>query len=400
MSKEATLSIPVDQSSTETTPARQSNRRSFLKNTVVAGAAATAGASLFGKSVPALPQGKSGLLSKGDAAILRFVAAAEIIESDIWLQYNELAGVQDGEVSKLASKLIPGYPAQVTGGNTPYTNAILQLDGDMDQYISDNTEDELSHEVFLNAYLASKGADIVNLDAFRMLPSSQATGSNKTFGRLTNLTQLSVHTDFWTRYRNRRGNPDLGDKFRNAIPTLAVGQHTAIPRTDADAANANFIQAVGYTAGFHFPWIEQGGSSLYPMLAQRAANVEVLRILLSIGGTEICHFQTWQDKAGNFLPVSNVIDPVTGVSVTFPDLNSPPLGGENFQTNLIMPEPTTFLSRQFPPCSIIRPTETTGAAMGALNALTADGLFIGQSTEFTQLLQGLAEDADKAMRGH
>jgi hypothetical protein len=401
MSKDVALSIPVDQSSTETTPAGQSNRRAFLKNTVVAGAAATAGAALLSKGVPAFAQGKSGgSLTKGDAAILRFVAAAEIIESDIWLQYNELAGTQDGEVEKLASTLIPGYPSQTTGGNTAYTNAIVQLDSDMQQYISDNTEDELSHEVFLNAYLASKGADTVNLDAFRTLPSSQATGANKTFGRLTNLTQLTVHTDFWTRYRSRNGNPDLGDKFKNAIPTLAMGQHTAIPRTDADAANSGFITVVGYTAGFHFPWIEQGGSSLYPMLAQRANNVEVLRILLSIGGTEICHFQTWQDKAGNFLPVANVIDPVTGVSVTFPDLNSSPFGGEDFQTNLIMPEPTTFLSRQFPPCSIIRPTETRGAAMGAVNALTADGLFIGQSTEFTELLQDLAEDADKAMRGH
>jgi hypothetical protein len=399
MSNEVTRSTAeANRSSTDTASDRRSNRRSFLKNTMIAGAATTAGAALLTKGVPAFAQDKSGSLSKGDAAILRFVAAAEIIESDIWLQYNELAGVQDGEVSKLASKLIPGYPSQPTGGNTAYTNAILQLDTDMNQYISDNTEDELSHEVFLNAYLASKGADTVNLDAFRTLPSSQATGSNKSFGRLTNLTQLTVHTDFWTRYRSRIGNPDLGDKFRNAIPTLAVGQHTAIPRTDADTANANFIQAVGYTAGFHFPWIEQGGSSLYPMLAQRAKNVEVLRVLLSIGGTEICHFQTWQDKAGNILPLPNVIDPVTGVSVTFPDLNSPPFGGENFQTNLIMPEPTTFLSRQFPPCSIIRPTETAGAAMGAANALTADGLFIGQSSQFTQLLQDLAADADAARR--
>jgi hypothetical protein len=136
-------------------------------------------------------------------------------------------------------------------------------------------------------------------------------------------------------------------------------------------------------------------------LAQRASNAEVLRILLSIGGTEICHFQTWQDKAGNVTPVANVIDPVTGVSVTFPDLNSPPFGGENFQTNLIMPEPTTFLSRQFPPCSIIRPTETKGVAMGAVKALTGDGLFIGQSSQFMELLQDLASDADKAQRnGH
>ncbi len=380
---------------TSSQPAHDIQRRSFLKGLGVAGVALSAAPLL---SVGANAEERSGSLSKGDAAILRFVAAAEIIESDIWLQYQELAGTQDDEVSKLASKLIPGYPSKPTGGNPDYTADVKQLDSDMDQYIHDNTEDELSHEVFLNAYLASKGASTVSLDAFRTLPSSQATGSNKTFGRITNLTQLTVHTDWWTRYRSRTKNPDFDDTFRNAIPSLALGQHTAIPRTDADVANANFLQAVAYTAGFHFAWIEQGGSSLYPMLAQRASSAEVLRILLSIGGTEICHFQTWQDKAGNVLPTT-AIDPVTGVSVTFPDLNSPPLGGENFQTNLIMPEPTVFLSRQFPPCSIIRPTETKGAAMGAVNALTEDGLFIGQSSEFTQLLQDLAEDADAARRG-
>jgi hypothetical protein len=380
---------------TNSQPPREIQRRSFLKGLGVAGAALSAAPLL---RVNASADDGGGSLSKGDAAILRFVAAAEIIETDIWLQYNELAGIQDGEVTRLASKLIPGYPSQVTGGNHDYTEDVKQFDGDMDQYISDNTEDELSHEVFLNAYLASKGATTVNLDAFRTLPSSQADGANKTFGRLTNLTQLTVHTDFWTRYRSRTKNPDFGDTFRNAIPTLAVGQHTAIPRTNADVANSAFLQVVADTAGFHFAWIEQGGSSLYPSLAQRASNVEVLRILLSIGGTEICHFQTWQDKAGNVVPVANVIDPVTGVSVTFPDLNSPPLGGEDFQTNLIMPEPTRFLSRNLPPCSIIRPTETKGAAMGAAKALTADGLFIGQSNQFMQMLQDLASDADNAQR--
>jgi hypothetical protein len=180
-----------------------------------------------------------------------------------------------------------------------------------------------------------------------------------------------------------------------------VNQHTAIPRTDTDdtADGGNFIQAVANTAGFHFAFIEQGGTSLYPKFAQRASSVEVLRILLSIGGTEICHFQTWHDKAGNAKVLKNVIDPMTHVSVTFPDLNAPPFGGEDFQTNLIMPEPTVFLSRQFPPCSIIRPTETLGAAMGAVKALTADGLFIGQTTEFMELLQDLAAEADAARRG-
>jgi len=379
-------------------PSREIRRRSFLKGLGVTGAAVTLGTGIMAKGIPLFAEERSGSLTKGDAAILRFLAAAEIIESDLWLQYQELGGTQDDEVSKLASKLIPGYPAQPTGGNPVYMQDLLPLDGDMSQYIHDNTEDELTHEVFINAYLKSKGADTVNLDRFRTLPSSKATGANQ-FGRLTNLMQLTVDTTWWTRYRSRTKNPDFGDTFAPAIPSLAVGQHAAIPRTDADTSDANFIQAVANTAGFHFAFIEQGGTSLYPELAQRVTNVEVLRIVLSIGGTEICHFQTWHDKAGNAPQLNNVIDPVTGVSVTFPDLNSPPFGGENFQTNLIMPEPSPFLSREFPPCSIIRPTATKGAAMGAVKALTDDGLFIGQSAEFFAFLQDLAEDADEAQRG-
>jgi len=388
--------------------ARSPERRSFLKAIGAAGAAVSAGAlapTAARAQNTSMSQGDAAntSISQGDAALLRFAAAAEIIESDIWLQYNELGGVQDAEVPTLASQLIPGYPSAPTGGNKAYIDALVQLDGDMPQYISDNTEDELSHEVFLNTYLAFKGAKGVNLDRFRTLPSNQATGSNKRFGRLTNLTQLTVDTTWWTRYRSRTKNPDppFNDTFPQAIPTLATGQHTAVPRTDGDTAQTGtftFIQAVANTAGFHFAWIEQGGTSLYPKFAQRASNVEALRILLSIGGTEICHFQTWHDKAGN-APQGTAVDPVTNVSVTFPDLNSPPFGGEDFQTNLIMPEPTVFLSRQFPPCSIIRPTDPRGAAMGAVNALTNDGLFIGQSKEFFELLKDLASDADAARRG-
>ena len=376
------------------------NRRSFLKKSVAAGAVATASLGLLtgAPSVLAEQEGEGNeRLTKGDVAILRFLAAAEIIESDLWLQYQELGGVQDDEVSKLASQLIPGYPAQPTGGNPSYVQDLLPLDGDMPQYIHDNTEDELTHEVFINKYLASKGAPAVDLDHFRTLPSSKATGANQ-FGRLTNLTQLTVDTSWWTRYRSRNSNPDLGDTFPQAIPSLAVGQHPAIPRTDKDTANPNFLQAIANTAGFHFAFIEQGGSSLYPQLAQRVSSVEVLRILLSIGGVEIAHFQTWHDKAGNAPQLTDVVDPVTGVKVTFPDLNSAPFGGEDFQTNLIMPEPTTFLSRQLPACSIIRPTETNRAATGALAGLTADGLFIGQSAAFFEFMRDLAENADAAQR--
>src|SRR2546425_8137063 len=330
------------------------NRRSFMKRGLTAAGAATVGAGLLGNGLLAAnkgPEEKSGRLTPGDASILRFLAAAEILETDLWQQYNELGGIQDNEV--------PGGT-----GSPLYTAALKVLDGDMDQYIHDNTEDELTHFTFINAYLASRGAAPVNLNQFRTLPSSKATGA-KQIGRLTNLMQLTVDTSWWTRYRSRTGNPDFGDTFPQAVPGLSQGQFPAIPRNDHDLHPPAHLQAIANTAGFHFAFIEQGGTSLYPSLAQRVTHPEVLRILLSIGPTETMHFQTWQDKAGNAPPLT---DPTNGL--VFPDLNAPPFGGGDFQTNLIMPEATVFLSRKFPVCSIIRPTETTGAAMGAVKALS------------------------------
>ena len=360
-------------------PLRSSiSRRSFLGKSIAVGAG-TMGAGLLANALAAqvsAPNSKGGL-TRGDADILRFLAAAEIIEADLWQQYNELGGIQDPEV--------PGGT-----GNPAYTAAIAVLDEDMDQYIHDNTDDEITHAAFLNAYLASKGAEPVNLDQFRTLPSSQATGAQQ-IGRLTNLMQLTVDTSFWTRYRSDTLNPDFGDTLPQAIPGLTAGQFPAIPRNDGDLAPPDHLQAIANTAGFHFAFIEQGGTSLYASLAQRVNHSEALRILLSIGGTEIMHFQTWQDKAGNAPPLT---DPTNGL--VFPDLNA---DGEILQTNLIMPEPTIFLDRKFPICSIIRPTETDGAAMGALNSLTADGLFIGQTPEFFALLTQLAQAADHAKHG-
>jgi hypothetical protein len=368
------------------------NRRSFVKNGLTAAGLATAGAGFLANSSSALaeegPEEHSGRLTKGDAALLRFAAAAEILETDFWVQYNELAGVQDNE-----------FPGGGGGGNPAYTAALTVLDSDMAQYVHDNTDDEFTHQNFLNAYLASKGASTVNLEQFRTLSGSTATGSTGAL-RLTNLMQLTVDTSWWTRYRDSGHNPDLDPKFTfpQAVPTLFTGQHTAIPRTDDDTKDPNFLQAIANTAGFHFPTIEQGGTTLYPAMAQRATSVEVLRILISIGPTETMHFQTWSDKAGNAPPLT-AVDPMTGVSVTFPDLNSAPFGGEEFQTNLIMPEPCPFLNRKLPPCSIIRPTETKGIAKGVVKFLTDMGLFIGQSPAFFAFLNDLAEDADEARRG-
>jgi len=360
------------------------SRRSFLGKSLAVGAG-TMGAGLLAKTLTAQVSNANsrGGLTRGDADILRFLAAAELIEADLWLQYNELGGIQDSEV--------PGGT-----GSPAYTAALQVLDGDMNQYIHDNTDDENTHAAFLNAYLESKGAEPVNLDQFRTLMGSTATGVNPDLigRRLTNLTQLTVDTSWWTRYPSDNKNPDFGDTFPQAIAGLAAGQFPAIPRTDADLTPPDHLQAIANTAGFHFGFIEQGGTSLYPSLAQRVTHDEALRIVLSIGPTEAMHFQTWHDKAGNAPPLT---DPTNGL--VFPDLNSPPFGGEQFQTNLIMPEPTIFLSRTFPIVSIIRPTETDGAAMAAVNALTADGLFIGQTREFFALLTELAEAADHARHG-
>ena len=319
------------------------NRRSFLKTGMVAGAA-TIGTAML----PASPVAFAGEeddhrpITKGDIAILTFLSALEQVEADLWIQYAELGGATtQGTSSPIDLPFV--------GGLAPnYITALEVLDGDMPQYISDNTDDEISHHRFLNNYLASKGAKTIDLSEFATLPPSQVTGVPQN-GRLTNLKQLTVDTTWWTRLRSANANPDFGGTFENAVPDLAKGQHPAIPVNDADLALnpdgsiSNHLQAIANTAGFHFAFIEQGGSSLYPALAQKVSNLEVLRILLSIGGSEIAHFQTWHDKAGN---ATNITDG----DLTFPNLNTigvdPDTGAvdtnvaDKFQTNLIMPEPT------------------------------------------------------------
>ncbi len=364
-------------------PAKSAGRRSFLRQSLAtgvagAGAAVLANTNLFSQS--------TGSLSRGDAALLRFAAAAEILEADFWIQYNELGGIQDGEV--------PGG-----SGSPEYTEKLEGLDEDFPQYIHDNTDDEITHFTFLNAYLESKGEAPANLDQFRTLPGSTATGSSGK-PRLTNLTQLTLDTSWYTRYRDGSHNPDLDPNhvFPQAVKGLHEGQFTAIPRTDDDLTPDPHLQAIANTAAFHMPTIEQGGNSLYPAMAQRARSVEVLRILISIGPTETMHFQTWSDKAGATVsdPLAPLTDPTNGLF--FPNLNNPPFGGELFETSLIMPEPCPFLSRKLPRCSVIRPTNTEGIARGTVKFLTDMGLFIGQPPAFFQAMHKLAAAADAARR--
>ncbi len=401
MKKPANPSVEPTQSQPHNFLAKRVQRRAVLKSLGLIGAGTLLPVS--GLMFKAAASGTK--LSQGDAAILRFLAAAEILESDLWEQYQELGGVQDNEFANAADDDTARTGFAATGGNPLYTAALELLDADMAQYVHDNTDDEISHQQFINAYLNSRGANTVNLEEFRTLPGSQATGANKSRLRLTNLMNLNVDTGFWSRYRIDSANPDLDPSF-NFPQAVSIKNRTAIPRTDADTAGSSVtsdnaqsisdhLKAIAFTAGFHFAFIEQGGTSLYPSLAQRVTDPEVLRVLLSIGPTETMHFQTWQDKAGNATPLTDV-DPVTGSSVTFQDLttNQP----ESLQANLIMPEPCPFLSPQLPICSIIRPTNTNGAAMGAVKALTADGLFMGQKPAFFAALTELAAEADAAQR--
>jgi hypothetical protein len=390
-----------------------STRRSFLKNGTVAGAATVGAGLLSGKAFAfgREEEASSAPIPSGDIAILRFLQALEQVEEDLWRQYAELGGTQDNEFTGL------------TGGNAAYSQALQLLDGDMPQYIHDNTDDEISHARFLKNYLESKGAGSANLTHFKMLPSSTADGAQQ-IGRLTNLTQLTIDTSFWSSYRSIT-NPDFDPmaKFAQAVPSLNVNQHTAIPRSNADTQGSvinlsdntqstftDHLKAIAFTAGFHFAFIEQGGTSLYPALAQHVTNLEVLRILLSIGPSETMHFQTWQDKAGNATPLTDV-DPVNNSTVTFSTLSAAQgetdpesLNGDTLQSNLIMPEPTHFLDKKFGPVAIIRPTSTLlGGAQAAVSAFVSDGLFINPKTNksdtgIVPVLMELAEKADNARR--
>jgi hypothetical protein len=361
---------------------KQSNRRSFLKKSgIVAAGVATVGAGLVGGSKVAFGQSNEGSPTRGDIAILRFLAAAELIESDLWQQYAELGGIGD----QLPVEVNPNQPMN------GYQAALSNLDPDGPQYIASNTLDEISHATFLNAYLESKGADPVNLDKFRTLQGSRATGAQN-IGRITNLMHLNVDTSWFVRYRSET-NPDFGATFPQAV---TITNRTAIPITDADFEGANHIQVIANTAAFHFGTIEQGGSSLYQALGRKVSSLEVLKITQAIGGDEIAHFLEWVDFAGN--GVQAPVAPVTDTGLTFPNFFSNP-PNPLIQPSLIFPVPCEFISSNLCHCAVIRPTDDRFAgAQAAVAAFTNDQLFVGQTPPFFQLLKLLAEEADAATR--
>ena len=357
-------------------------RRSFIKQLGLLGAVLAPTTMALTQATRALAEegypgahNGSGELSKGDVAILRFLAAAELIETDLWQQYTEIAL-----------------------GNVPFLKALQSLDGDMPTYVFQNTRDEFSHAAFLNGFLKSKGHKPVDLSPFQRLGSSQATGSNKSAKRLTTLLDLTVDTSWYNRYRSP-GNPDFGDTFPQVVDLVNV---PGIPSADLPLGSDD-VQFIANVAGFHFATVEQGGSSLYLSLLSKCSSLEVLNIVGSIGGTEIMHFQTWSDKAGN----------APAIAGRFPQLPVAPVGADgqpaypgdgtdpsqpNF-TNQIMPEPCEFVSPHLPLCSVIRPSSNALAgARAALAGFTAMGLFNGQKNDFFQFVGDLAEDADAARR--
>jgi hypothetical protein len=357
------------------------NRRSFLQHSLAVGAGLlSAGAlrenRLFAQSsVP---------ISKGDVAILRFLAAAELIEADLWTQYAELGGIGNNE------------PIEVNPNETlnPYQAALSQLDSDGPQYITSNTLDEVSHANFLNAYLMYRGAQPVDFDQFRTLLGSSATGSSGK-KRLTNLMNLSVDTSWYVRYRSAT-NPDFGATFPQAITLKNV---TAIPRTTTELndPNNNHLQAIANVAAFHFGYIEQGGSSLYAAMSQKVSDPEVLKVTLGIGGDEIAHFLEWVDFAGNGVqpPVAPFTDSES--KLTFPNFFSPL--NPQIQPSLIFPVPCEFINANLPHVSIIRPlSDKFGGATATINSFIADGLFIGQNPQFINTLLQMADEADDAQR--
>jgi hypothetical protein len=382
--------MSIDMKKEEVLPSigRSVDRRSFVKGSLLAGGAVV-GAGLLSNATLARAQ-QSGSLNKGDIAILQFLAAAELIEADLWTQYAELGGLGK----------LPPIEIDPNEHLNPYQIALSNLDSDGPQYIKSNTLDEVSHARFLNAYLVSKGAEPVDLSQFATLKGSTAHGSSGKL-RLTNLMQLNVDTSWYVRYRSAT-NPDLGATFPQAITLNGV---TAIPRTDEDYLgkhNSNFkgndhIQAIANVAAFHFGQIEQGGSSLYAAMSQKVTDPEVLEITLGIGGDEIAHFLEWVDFSGNGVqaPIAPFTDSISGL--TFPDFFKPL--NKLIQPSLIFPVPCKFRP-DLPEVSIIRPlTDQFGGAVAAVKGLTASGLFIGQSQQFFSTVQALAEAADAAERG-
>ena len=335
-----------------------SSRRSFFKS----GALMSVAAGLVGGGLLTTPSRSiAGVVgpdpTAGDIAILKFLAAAELLECDLWGQYCELAT-----------------------GNRPFIAALRRIDAGLPEYICQDFADECSHAALINAYLVSIGQEAVNLDPFRTLPSSTARGAENK-GRLTSLTNLTVDTSYYNRYRGA-GNPDFGDTFPQIVEIV---NKPAIPTGNRNSPTA--MATIAQVAAFHFGMIEQGGSSLYTNLLGKVSSPDAVAILSSIGPTEFYHFAVFQTSLEGIRPLGR------SSGVNFPALNRDPA---RFQ---VMPKPCKFLSTGLPVSSVLRPSKTENAgAVATVTALANSGLFTGQTPEFVAAATALATAADAATR--
>lgn len=341
------------------------SRRSFLNMaTATAGAAALATLPALAAQASAQDQlgeddendmGPSGL-PQGDIAVLKFLAAAELVEDDLWQQYCELAV-----------------------NNPGFNEALDRIDPSLVRYICDDRDDERSHAAFINGFLASIGEEPINLDPFRTLPSVNAPGAEQQ-GRLTNLTNLTVDTSWYERYRSAQ-NPDFGAQPGQVV---AIVNRPTVPTSGSLGSGA--LQTIAHSAAFHFAAIEQGGGSLYTNLLNRVRSPQAIRILASIGPTEIYHFASFHKS------LEGLFGWDSGDGLLFPDLKA--------NTNLsqaIFPEPTQFFNPKLPLVSVIRPANTANAgALAAATGLVQSGLFAGQSQAFFDAVVALATAADEA----
>lgn len=356
---------------------KRSNR---TKNEMLRASVATAGNMLsrvwrtaYGKTLDYAP----GALTRRDVAILRFFSALELVESDLWQQYDELGGVTEGP-------------------QNPYQLALQFLDGDGAEYITGNTLEEISHSTYLNAYLESEGAAPVDFDRFRTLQGSWSTLAQK-IGRLTNLKHLDIDTTWYIRYHQVKDPRFKG----SSLKAMRLVNRQAIPRSDADFEDPSHVQAIANTAAFHFGYVEYLVSSLYAAFSHKLKRAKVLKVALGIGGNEIAHFLEWVDFSGNAVqwPPFYLNDPPSPMDG--PDLLS------KTNANVGTPFDCPGLNFTIPPhasseflndCAALSPLETRfGGAVNTINSFSQNGLFVGQSPEFLRTLLQMAEEADSAL---
>jgi hypothetical protein len=332
---------------------RAGGRRAFLRSGV-----ATASAALLSGILGGARPASADEVTPGDVAVLKFLAAAELVEDDLWQQYTELAI-----------------------DNADFRNALRRIDPSLPRYVNDDRDDERSHAMLINAFLQSIGETPINLDPFRTLPSVNVRGAQQV-GRLTNLTALTVDTSWYLRYRGT-GNPDFGDSFPQLVE---IQNRPTVPTSNK--LNNREAQTIAHSAAFHFAAIEQGGSSLYNSLLTKVTSLDVVAILASIGPTEVYHFAAFHKS----------LEGLFGLKGT-DGLNFPNLAGMPLTSQAIFPEPCKFLDVSLPLCSVIRPRNTANAgAVAAATGLVQSGLFAGQSQAFFDAVVALATAADAAQR--